>query len=214
MAYHICVYLRLDTSRQSNRRLLHSLLTHLLRMRLRIKLENPIFPRKLNQRRVLLHRFPISVMPLITRRLTRLLHRLYTLISDILIRPQGSPHITFARLPQQHRKRDAIFQRLRRALCARRQEGMRRVAEQADATVAWCGAVATDPVGQRVTVYEFPIDEFVFGSFGYDFPAHGVPAFEDLFDVFEVAREGPGLVDVVLVAMREDPAAVGAAFEG
>jgi hypothetical protein len=35
-----------------------------------------------------------------------------------------------------------------------------------------------------------------------------------LFDVFEVAGKGPGFVDVVLVAVRQDPAAVGAAFEG
>lgn len=80
--------------------------------------------------------------------------------------------------------------------------------------MAWCGAVAADPVWQRVAVDEFPVDEFVFGGLGHDFPAHGVPAFEDFFDVFEVAWEGPGFVDVVLVAVRENPAAVGAAFEG
>lgn len=74
-------------SRQSNRRLLDSLLTHLLHMRLRIKLENPILPRELNQRWILLHRIPICVMPLITRRLTRLLHRFDTLVPHILICP-------------------------------------------------------------------------------------------------------------------------------
>jgi hypothetical protein len=35
-----------------------------------------------------------------------------------------------------------------------------------------------------------------------------------LFDVFEIAGERPGFVDVVLVAVRQDPAAVGAAFQG
>jgi hypothetical protein len=33
-------------------------------------------------------------------------------------------------------------------------------------------------------------------------------------DVLEVARKGPGFVDVVFVAVSEDPAAVGSAFEG
>jgi hypothetical protein len=91
---------------------------------------------------------------------------------------------------------------------------MRCVAEQTYAPVARSGAVSADPVGQGVAVYELPIDQFVFGRFGHDFPAHWIPAFEDLLDVLEVARKGPGFVDVVFVAVSEDPAAVGSAFEG
>jgi hypothetical protein len=194
--------------------LLNRLITRLLCMLLSIMTKHPILPRELNQRRILLHLLPIGVMPHIPRRLTRLLHRLYTLIPHILVSPQRATHILLPSLPQQHRKRHAILQRLRRTLRTRRQEGMRRISQEADATVAWGGAVSRYPVGQRVPVYEFPIDEFCFGGLGHDVPAHGVPAVEDLFYVFEVAGERPGFVDVVGVAVREDPAAVCAVFDG
>jgi len=183
-------------------------------MLLRIKLKNPILPRKLNRRRVLLHLLPIRVMPHIPRRLARLLHRLDPLIPYILIRPQRTPHIILPGLSQQHSQRDTIFQRLRSALRARRQERMRCVTHETNATVSRRGAVARHPVWKRVAVHEFPVYELVFGGFGHDAPAHGVPALEHFFHVGQVAGEGPGFVDVVLVAVREDPAAVGAAFEG
>lgn len=114
--------------RQSSRRLLNGLQSHLLRMLLRIKLKHPILSWKLNGRWVLLYLLPIRMMPHIPRRLPRLLHRLHPLIPDILIRPQRTPNIILTRLPQQYRDRDAIFQRLRRALCTRRQERMRGIA--------------------------------------------------------------------------------------
>jgi hypothetical protein len=54
----------------------------------------------------------------------------------------------------------------------------------------------------------------LFRGLGHDFPTHGVPAFEHGFDVFEVAGEGPGFVNIVRIAVGEHPAAVCAVFDG
>jgi hypothetical protein len=80
--------------------------------------------------------------------------------------------------------------------------------------VSWRAAVTRYPVGEGVTVDKLPVDELGFGCLRHYAPAHGIPAVEHFLDVGEIARERPGFVDVMLVAMREDPTAIGAAFEG
>ena len=74
--------------------------------------------------------------------------------------------------------------------------------------------VTRHPVGKGIAIDQFPVYELGFGRLGHDFPAHWVPAFEDGADIFQVAGEGPGLVNVVRVAVSEDPAAVCAIFDG
>ena len=80
--------------------------------------------------------------------------------------------------------------------------------------MTWRGAIARNPVGQRVPVYKFPINEFLFRCLGNDLPAHWIPAVQHSLDVFEVAGEGPGFVDVVVVTVGKHPAAVGAVLDG
>jgi hypothetical protein len=175
--------------------------------------KDPILPRHLNKLGLRLDLLPIRIMPHISCGLARLLHLLDPLIPTILIRPQRAPHIRLASLPQHHRDRDAVFQRLRCALRARRQERVRGVAQQADAPVARSRPVPAHPVRERVAVDELPVHELLFGRLGDDARAHGVPGGEECFDFGELAGEAPAFVYVVLVAVGEDPAAVAAAFE-
>jgi hypothetical protein len=78
--------------------------------------------------------------------------------------------------------------------------------------MAGSGTVSRNPIGQGVTVNELPVNEFVFGCFGNDFSAYGVPVFENFFDFREFPGERPRLVNVVFVAMGENPTAVRTAF--
>lgn len=125
---------------------------------------------------------------------------------DFLVRLERRLHTLFSPPAQTHGQRRAILHGLRRALRTGRQERVRRVAEQQDA------APLADPGGQRVAVDELPVDEG--GRLFDNGAAQGVPAVEDGEHVVELAGKGPRLVNVVLVLVRQHPAAVGAVLDG
>src|SRR5262245_54151369 len=85
---------------------------------------------------------------------------------------------------------------------------MRTIPEQQDP------AVGAHPGRQRISVHELPVYEVAVGRLVDDARAHRVPVLERLAHLTQLPRKTPRLLDVVLVRVRQYPAAVGAVLDG
>lgn len=134
-------------------------------------------------------------MPPIPRRLPRLLGRQHPVVPDPLVRAQRRLHpvLPFCSQLETHGQRGAVLHGLAGALDGGREEGVRGVADESDA------GARGEPCGQRVAVDEFPVDETRGGRGFDDLLDDGVPVLDDLESVGDVARGGPGVLDVCFV---------------
>ena len=130
-------------------------------------------------------------MPIVPRILARFLRRADTIVPDFLVRAHGFGDILFAGEFEADSERAAVFHGLTGALGGCRQERVRCIADQGDASFGRYSS------GKWVAVYNFPVHA------GWGCANDGaddrVPAFETSEGVFDLAGRLPAFFDVCVI---------------
>lgn len=133
-------------------------------------------------------------MPIFTRILARLLRRSDAIIPNLLVRAHRLGNVAFARELEADGEGTAVLHCLAGALGGGGQERVRGVADERYA------GFGGDPGRERIAVDEFPVYAGRGGA--HDGADDGVPSFEDVEGVLDVAGLLPAFFDIGVVLPR------------
>jgi hypothetical protein len=139
--------------------------------------------------------------------LAGLLDRLHPLVAKLLIRAQRIADVVLSSQLEADRNTSTVLHRLASTLYGRRQEWVRSISDQGNATLWTC------PGGQRVAVYQFPVHKLLWRCRLNNGVDRWIPSFQDFDSISVVAGLRPTFVYAAIVLVRAHPAELFAAFD-